>query len=182
MNKMVNIRLSIKLVRLLMLSGVMLLLSGCKIQYSFTGASIGPEVETVFVDFFNNRAKLVNPTLSQIFTESLKDKFANELGLTLTNGEGHLEFSGSITQYYTKPLAIQQSDDGMDFASQNRFTIGVKVKFVNNTNHEQDFDSSFSAFYDYDSTISFNDVETVAVEEITTQLLEDIFNKSVATW
>lgn len=159
-----------------------LLVTGCRIQYSFTGASIAPDVKTVYIDYFPNRARVVNPTLSNTFTEALKDKFVNETGLTLRNDQGDLEFSGEITGYDIRPLSIQQSNDGRDVASQNRLTVTVKVKFVNNKDHDQDFNSTFSAFFDWDSTKNLSDVEDQAVSDITEQLVDDIFNRSVANW
>jgi hypothetical protein len=159
-----------------------LLVTGCRIQYSFTGASIAPDVKTVYIDYFPNRARVVNPTLSNTFTEALKDKFVNETGLTLRNDQGDLEFSGEITGYDIRPLSIQQSSNGRDVASQNRLTVTVKVKFVNNKDHDQDFNSTFSAFFDWDSTKNLSDVEDQAVSEITAQLVDDIFNRSVANW
>lgn len=157
-------------------------LAGCKIGYSLSGASISPDVKSVFVDYFRNRSKVINPTLSQTFTEGMKDKFVNETGLSLNKDQGDLEFSGEITGYDIRPLAIQKSETGMDYASQNRLTITVKVIFVNNKDHDQDFNTTFSAYYDWDSTKALNEVESDAVLVITTQLIEDIFNKSVANW
>ncbi|WP_025862939.1 LptE family protein [Prolixibacter bellariivorans] len=159
-----------------------LLVTGCRINYSFTGASIAPDVKTVYIDYFPNRARVVNPTLSNTFTEALKDKFVNETGLTLRNDQGDLEFSGEITGYDIRPLSIQKSNDGRDVASQNRLTVTVKVKFVNNKDHDQDFNSTFSAFFDWDSTKNLSDVEDQAVSDITEQLVDDIFNRSVANW
>ena len=156
--------------------------SGCKINYTMSGASISPDVKTVFVDYFRNRAKVINPTLSQTFTEAMKDKFVNETGLTLNSDQGDLEFSGEITGYDVRPLAIQKTDTGMDYAAMNRLTITVKVIFVNNKDHDQDFNTTFSAYYDYNSTKTINEVETEAVQVINTQLIDDIFNKSVANW
>jgi hypothetical protein len=158
------------------------IVSACKIGYSFTGASISPSAKTVFIDFFTNRARVVNPMLSQIFTEAMKDKFVNETGLTMERDQGDLEFSGEITGYDVRPLSIQQSDQGRDFASMNRLTVTVKVVFTNNKDHEQDFNTSFSAYYDWESTRSLNEVESTAVEAIVEQLIDDIFNKSVANW
>jgi hypothetical protein len=157
-------------------------LNACKIGYSFTGASISPAVKTVFIDFFTNRARVVNPMLSQTFTEAMKDKFVNETGLSMESQQGDLEFSGEITGYEVRPLSIQQSEQGRDFASMNRLTVTVKVVFTNNKDHEQDFNTSFSAYYDWESTRSLNEVESSAVEVIVEQLVEDIFNKSVANW
>ena len=158
------------------------IVSACKIGYSFTGASISPEVKTVFIDFFTNRARVVNPMLSQTFTESMKDKFVNETGLSMEREQGDLEFSGEVTGYEVRPLSIQQSEQGRDFASMNRLTVTVKVVFTNNKDHEQDFNTSFSAYYDWESTRSLNEVENDAVDVIVEQLVEDIFNKSVANW
>lgn len=155
---------------------------GCKINYTFSGASISPDVKTVFVDYFRNRSRVINPTLSQTFTEAMKDKFVNETGLSLNTDQGDLEFSGEITGYDVRPLSIQKSDTGRDFASMNRLTVTVKVVFVNNKDHEQDFNTTFSAYFDWDSSKTINQVENDAVEVITIQLVEDIFNKSVANW
>ncbi len=161
---------------------ILLFTSGCKISYSLSGASISPEVKSVFVDYFRNRSRVINPTLSQSFTEGMKDKFVNETGLTLNTDQGDLEFSGEITGYDVRPLSVQKSDTGRDFASMNRLTITVKVIFVNNKDHDQDFNTTFSAYYDWDSSKTINQVENEAVQVITAQLIEDIFNKSVANW
>jgi len=161
---------------------ISVIVNACKIGYSFTGASISPEVKTVFIDFFANRARVVNPMLSQNFTEAMKDKFVNETGLSMEREQGDLEFSGEITGYEVRPLSIQQSEQGRDFASMNRLTVTVKVVFTNNKDHEQDFNTTFSAYYDWESTKSLNDVETDAVDVIVVQLVDDIFNKSVANW
>jgi hypothetical protein len=173
-------------IKLLAVCAVILTLSvilqACKIGYSFTGASISPAVKTVFIDFFTNRARVVNPTLSQTFTEAMKDKFVNETGLSMEREQGDLEFSGEITGYEVRPLSVQQSEQGRDFASMNRLTVTVKVVFTNNKEHEYDFNTSFSAYYDWESTRSLNDVESSAVEVIVEQLIDDIFNKSVANW
>lgn len=156
--------------------------NACNITYNFTGGSIPDDVKTVFIDFFTNRARVVNPTLSQTFTEAMKDKFVNETGLSMEREQGDLEFSGEITGYEVRPLSIQQSEQGRDFASMNRLTVTVKVVFTNNKDHEQDFNTSFSAYYDWESTRSLSEVESGAVEVIVEQLIDDIFNKSVANW
>lgn len=156
--------------------------AGCKITYSMSGASISPDVKTVFIDYFRNRSKVINPTLSQSFTEAMKDKFVNETGLSLNTEQGDLEFSGEITGYDVRPLSVQKSETGRDFASMNRLTITVKVIFVNNKNHDNDFNTSFSAYFDWDSSKQISQVENEAVQVITEQLVEDIFNKSVANW
>lgn len=174
--------LTFKRYHLLLMILLLFTAAGCKISYSLSGASISPEVKSVFIDYFRNRSKVINPTLSQTFTEAMKDKFVNETGLSLHTDQGDLEFSGEITGYDVRPLSVQKSESGMDFASMNRLTITVKVIFVNNKDHDQDFNTSFSAYFDWNSSKTINQVENEAVQAITTQLIDDIFNKSVANW
>ena len=50
------------------------IINGCKV-YSFTGASISSDIKTVSIKYFPNKASIVQPSLSQVFTEKLKDKF-----------------------------------------------------------------------------------------------------------
>jgi len=147
--------------------------------YSFTGASIPPQAETFSVDHFPNNAPEGQPTLSQVFTDALKDKFSNQTNLRLTNGEmGDLHFEGSITRYDVQPQAIGADDR----AAQNRLTITVSVTFINEYEPENDFDQSFSRYYDYDSRRSLAEVENEAMDIITEALVEDIFNSAVVNW
>jgi hypothetical protein len=155
-----------------------LLLYGCVSGgYSFTGASIG-EAETIRVHHFPNRASVVNPTLSNTFTEALKDKFVQQTDLNLTNSNADMEFEGEITSYRITPQAIQ----GNQTAALNRLTVSVKVKFINRTDESQNFETSFSAYSEYESSKSLSNVETDLIEEIVEKLTEDIFNKAVVNW
>jgi hypothetical protein len=152
--------------------------TACKIAYSFTGASIAPTVKTFSVNYFPNRAKLVNPNLSQTFTDGLQEKLIRQTSLSQITDNGDLEFSGQITEYDVRPMNIQQGD----IAAQNRLTVGLKVKYVNNKDHAQDWEKSFSAFADFDSNSSLSSVENDLVTEIVKQLTDDVFNASIANW
>lgn len=152
--------------------------TACKITYSFTGASIAPNVKTFMVDYFPNRARLVNPNLSQFFTEGLQEKLIKQTSLNQITDKADLEFSGQITEYDVKPMNISQGD----LAAQNRLTIGIKVKFTNNKEHEQDWEKTFSAYEDFDSNSSLNDVEDELVRLIIVKLTDDVFNASIANW
>ncbi|MCK4663853.1 MAG: LptE family protein [Bacteroidales bacterium] len=163
--------------RLFYLLFIVLILNSCKINYSFTGASVSPNVKTVSIQYFPNQAPLVHPLLSQVFTEAMKDKFVSRTSLELINGIGDLNFEGYISDYTNKPTSIQRES-----AAENRLTISIKVKFSNSINPEQDFETSFSAFEDYESSQNLSDVEDQLIEEIIDKIIEDIFNKSVANW
>lgn len=153
------------------------LLAGCGV-YSFTGASISPETKTISIDRFPNNAMTVEPTLSQKFTDALRDKFQNETNLVMLNKGGDLQIEGSITGYRTSPVAIQANET----AAMNRLTITVEVNFTNNIDDSQSFKSSFSRYQDYSSSQDLNTVKDGLIDEINEMLVQDIFNKAVVNW
>jgi hypothetical protein len=158
----------------------MIFLYSCKIGYSFTGASIAPDVKTVSIKTFQNVAPLAQPTLSQTFTESLKDIFLTQTNLSLVEKGGDLHFEGKITGYSVAPVAIQGNQ--VSTASLNRLTITVQVKFINTKDEKQNFEQSFSRFADFDASRNLASVENELTKDINSQLSQDIFNKAVTNW
>ena len=161
----------------LVLSLSALLLSGCGI-YSFSGTSIQPDVKTVTIDYFEYPALKVNPSLSNDLTESLKDKFRKMTRLEHVDMDGDLEIAGTVTGYDVRAMAVTANE----VAAQNRLTVTVKIVYTNRKYPEEDFEKSFSAYGDYDSTQSLDAVEATLCEEIVKQLCEDILNATVANW
>ena len=153
-------------------------LTGCKINYTFTGASVSPDAKTYSVDFFPNNSPLFQPILSQTFTEGLRDKIMSQSRLSLINSGGDLQFEGEITNYSSAPISVQSAE----MASVNRLTISVKVKFTNKIDPKQDFEQTFTQYEDYPATSSLSDMETELISKIVVKLTEDIFNKSLASW
>ena len=157
---------------------VLILADSCTIGYSFTGAPI--TAKTISIDFFPNKARLVQPSLSQTFTDGLRDKFVNQTKLDLIDGDADLQLEGEIVEYITNPVAIQ----GNETAALNRLTIVVNVRFTNNeVGKENDsFDQRFTSYEDYDASNSFSSVEEELILIITERLVTDIFNKAVVNW
>lgn len=146
--------------------------------YSFTGASIPPEAKTISIQQFPNNAPLVNPVLSQLLTDALRDKFSSQTNLSQIPVNGDLAFDGSITDYRTQPVAIT----GDETAALNRLTIAVRVTYTNRFDEKQNFETTFSRFEDYESTQSLSEVEEQLVSEIIEALVQDIFDRSVVNW
>lgn len=146
--------------------------------YSFTGASISPEVKSFSVNYFPNKSNSINPALSSVFTEMLKEHFTTQTNLKETEEIGDLSFNGEITTYTIKPIAIKANET----ARQNRFTIKIKVNFVNKFDEKLNFISTFSRYKDYPVEENFSSVEEIYMEEICKELVEDIFNKAVVNW
>lgn len=143
-----------------------------------SGASISDDVKTYSVDYFDNKSPLANANLSQAFTEALKDIFISQTNLNLIDKNGDLHFEGSIINYKVSPIAIQ----GNETAALNRLTITVKVKFTNTKDETQNFESTFSRFADFDSSVNLSSIEDQLIKDINDQLTQDIFNKSVSNW
>jgi hypothetical protein len=164
----------LKLFTMLFLAAI---ISGCGV-YSFTGASISPDVKTINIAVFQNRAPLVQPALSQQFTDKLKEKFISQTSLQLVDGDADLSLEGYVSDYRTSPVAIQ----GTETAALNRLTITIQVKFTNEKDAKMNFDAAFSRYADYDSQRNLNEVELTLMEEINRQLVDDIFNRAVSNW
>ena len=150
---------------------------GCGI-YSFSGASIPAEAKTVSVDYFPNQAQLVNPTLSNNFTEALRNAMTNQTPLDMVETGGDLSFEGEITDYNTMPVAITSGQT----AAMNRLTITVNVRFSNRFDESKDFESRFSRYEDYPSDQDLNSVQETLSATIIEALVEDIFNKALVNW
>lgn len=146
--------------------------------YSFTGAAIDPNVKTVSVAFFQNYAPIAQVTVSQEFTEELKDIFISQTNLTLVKEGGDLQFEGAITNYEAVPLAIQ----GNEQAAQTRLNITVNVKFTHRFDPTQNFERSFTQFEDFESSQTLAAIESQLIESINEKLTQDIFNASVGNW
>lgn len=153
-------------------------LTGCKVTYSLSGASIPANAKTVSIPYFPNNATLVSPTLSSTLTDELQTRFTNQTKLELVPENGDLAFEGEITSYTVQPVAVTSND----MAAMNRLTITVKVKFTNRIDPTFDFNRSFSAVQEYPSSNDLSSVEGTLIPELVTQLVDDIFNAAVSNW
>lgn len=147
--------------------------------YSFTGTNISPDVKTVQIDYFPNNAVLVEPSLSQTFTTQLQDLFLQQTNLDLVTSGGDLQFEGEITGYKINPMTATAQQT----AAQNRLTININVRFFNNKMEDDDFERSFSHYYDFpaNNQLVGSQLED-AFDEIIERIAQDIFNASVAKW
>ena len=167
----------LKLYLVVIFSG--LLLTGCGI-YSFTGGNVG-DAKTLQIDYFRNEASLIEPTLSQLFTQELQDLFTTQTNLTLVNANADLHFEGEIVGYEITPMSATGND--LQTAAQNRLTVTINVRFTNKLKEEDDFEKRFSFYSDFDATEQLvGSILDTALEEINDRITQDIFNASVAKW
>jgi hypothetical protein len=164
--------------RLISFAFLLIVISSCKVNYSFSGASVSPDVKTVSIQYFRNNASLAPPTISQSLTEALKDIFTSQTKLGMVSQGGDLNFDGEITGYATAPVAIQSND----LAALNRLTITVHVIFTNTKDEKQNFETSFSRYAEYKSTESLTAIQSTLIDQINKELVQDIFNKAMINW
>lgn len=155
-----------------------MLSQSCKPTVSLSGASIPVEAKTISVGFFTNNTTLGAPSLSQRFTEKLRDVVSQQTNLALIKQNADLQFEGYISDYNVAPVAVQSTDQ----ASLNRLTITVQVKYTNRFDASKNFDQAFTRFADFKSTENIASKEPELVTEIYRQLTEDIFNKAFNNW
>ena len=163
--------------KLLLCIAVALAAVSCGI-YSFTGTNIQPDVKTITIPLVEYKALRVNPSLSNQLTEALQDKFRKLTSLEQVDVDGDLELVCEVTDYDVKAVAVTAGE----VAAQNRLTVTVKIEFSNRKYPEDDVSQSFSAYEDFDSTLTLSEVEGTLCETIIEKIVEDIFNATVAQW
>ncbi|MCR5139940.1 MAG: hypothetical protein K6B45_07235 [Bacteroidaceae bacterium] len=163
----------------LLVAALALLLASCTIQYRFNGASINyNEVKSITIENFANRALFQWGPMESMFNLSLTDIYARQTKLKQVSRNGDLILKGEISSY--DQLNKSVSSDGYSAMMQLKMT--VKVTYENTTNHTEDFEKSFSATREFDATQQLNDVQEELVQQMINEIVEQIFNATVANW
>ncbi|MCH3995633.1 MAG: LPS assembly lipoprotein LptE [Prevotella sp.] len=154
-------------------------MAACSVSYKLNGASIDyTKTKTIQIDEFPIRSTYVWGPMGPMFNNELKDEFANHTRLQQVKRNGDMVISGEITNYSQRNKSV--SSEG--YSAQTELSITVNVRFTNNANHSQDFEKQFSASQTYDTTQSLNSVQEQLVEDIIKDLVNQIFNATVANW
>ncbi len=155
------------------------LMSGCKVSYSLTGASIDyNKTKTITIETFSNRAAYQWAPMAPMFNTTISDRYNNQTKLRQVRRDGDLLLSGEITSYDQTNKSI--SADG--YSSMVQLKMTVKVKFTNNKKHEDDFERSFSASREYDSSQQLSAVQEELVQQMIDDIVDQVFNATVAKW
>ena len=157
----------------------LLSLVGCTVSYKFTGASIDyTKVKTISMAQFQNRAPYQWAPMAAMLNDALNDAFVQKTKLQQVSRNGDLHLDGEVTAYDQFNKSI--SSDGYSSLVQLKMT--VNVRFSNNTNHDEDFERSFSATRDFDATQSLDSVQEDLVTQMIEEIVDAIFNAAVANW
>lgn len=157
----------------------MFFLPTCTVSYQFRGTSIDYEkVKTISIREFTNQAELVYSQLEYLFNEQMNNTYRRQTKLNFVPQNGDLHLEGEIIGYNIMSLGVRDNN----FAASTQLTITVRVRYTNNTNHDEDFEQTFSTSETFDSTQMLSDVEPEIVPKMVKDLVDMIFNATVANW
>jgi Lipopolysaccharide-assembly len=161
---------------LLILLSPLVLCAGCGV-YSFSGATI--EGKNINIHQLENRSVNVVPSLTATLTDQIRSRILSQTGLTpVTKDDADYDITGVITTYAVSVTGVQS----VQVASKNRLTISVQVTFKNRLNEKANFTQTFTRFSDFDASQLLESVEPTLINDISTQLSDDIFNKAFVNW
>ncbi len=164
-------------VKRLMTIGLLLMafFSSC---YSFKDVSIPPEVKTVNVHYIDNRARIVNPQLSQRLTDKLRQKVVNQTRLSQTNNDdAHYDVSGQITDYYVTTSGISNQQ-----AASNNLNVTVHLVFKNRLDDKKSFEADLTRNFPFSASLSLAQAESSLTDLVVTNMTDEIFNRIFSNW
>lgn len=157
-----------------------LLVGGCSVSYSLNGASIDySRIKTINIADFQNIAPIVYPPLAQKLSEDLRDRFQKQTRLSQTTRIGDLNIEGEIIGYDLTAEAVQADA----YAARTKLTMRVNVRYTNTVDEKESFDDrEFSSFVSFDSSQMFTNVQDQLIEDLTKDIINQIFNATVEDW
>ena len=169
-----------KRLKLILLACILVLLASCSFKgYKFNGASVDySKTKTIQIADFPIRSSYVWGPMGPLFNNRLKDQFADHTKLIQVKRNGDMKIEGEITQYTQRNKAV--TSEGT--SAQTELSMTVNVRFTNTKNHAEDFEKQFTATSSYETTRSLNSVQEELVMQMTKDLVDQIFNATVANW
>jgi hypothetical protein len=157
--------------------------SSCGV-YSFADVSIPDSIKTVRVNFFENRAQYVNPQLSPTLTDRVRQRIINQTKLTQTNSDNaHYDITATITQYSVSTSGIStNTTNNQRQTSMNNLNVGLTVTLRNQLSGGDPQEFQISRSFPFAASLSLQAAESRLLDEIVTNLTDDIFNRIFSNW
>lgn len=159
--------------------GLTLFPLSCQVTYKFNSSSIDYEkVKSISITSFPIRCAYVWAPMESMFYNKIIDAFSQKTKLQVLKRNGDLQLTGEIVEYSQTNKAV--AADG--YSAQTQLKMTVNVRFTNNTKHEEDFEQKFSSTTVYDSSQQLSAVQESLVDEMIADIVDQIFNATVANW
>lgn len=165
--------------RTVSLFALCLVLCACSISYKFNGSNIDYSlIRSISIEDFPNNAALVYAPLSNSLSEEIRDTYQRQTRLQIRRQGGDLELSGEIVGYDVTPMGVASDN----YSAETKLTIRVQVHFTNNIHPEESFDRTYTVYQTFDSSQTLNDVQEQLCQSMIKELVENIYNDTVAKW
>ncbi len=156
-----------------------IVLVACKVTYSPNGASIDyNKTKTIQINEFPIRSAYVWGPMGPLFNNKLKDKFADHTRLQQVKRNGDLKLEGEIVNYSQRNKSAAREG----YSKQTELVITVNVRCTNRADQKQSYEKQFTASQSFDTTSSLASVQEELVDQILTDIVDQIFNATVANW
>ena len=147
-------------------------------KYSTKDISIPAEIKTFRVNYFENKARYVNPQLSPQLTEKVKQKIIGQTRLRQTNSEdAHYDISGYVSDYNVTTTGIANQA-----ATTNRLSITFHLICKNTLDQTKNIETDVAYSLDFSGQKTLQDVEAASLDDILKNLTDAIFNKIFSNW
>ncbi|MEO5648371.1 MAG: LPS assembly lipoprotein LptE [Ginsengibacter sp.] len=164
-----------------LLGFLMVTLSFATCRYSTKDtAPIPPEIKTFRVNYFQNKARYVNPQLTPQLTEALKQKIIGQTRLRQVNDDdAHYDISGYLSDY-----SVTTSGVANQTAGTNRLNVTFHLIFKNTVDPDpkKSFEADLTSNYDFSANLSLQQAESQIGDKIVKNVNEAIFNRIFSNW
>lgn len=167
--------------RFLFFIALSVLLTGCwpsSVSFIDKGG-MNPDWKFFTMETLENKAYNTPLSYPATLTETIKDGVQNNTRLLLSANpkEAQIQIEGVINSYSITPVAIQNGDN----AAKNRLTVSASfVIYI--VEDEEEMKLTSTRFLDYDSNTDLGIVEGTLLEDVNTQIVQDVVNKLLSNW
>ncbi|MBS1735398.1 MAG: hypothetical protein JSS98_02215 [Bacteroidetes bacterium] len=148
-------------------------------KYSTKDVSpIPADIKTFRVNYFQNKARYVNPQVTPKLTEDLKQKIISQTRLRQVNDDdANYDISGYLSDY-----SVTTSGVANQAAGTNRLNVTFHLIFKNNVDPKQNFEADFTNNYDFNANKTLTQAESDLGDKVTKNIIEAIFTRIFSNW
>ena len=174
--KLKTINLSRHLALYFLVCALLLLTVSCGV-YTFKDISIPADIQSVKLDFFQNKARYINPQLAPKLNEKFQQKIVSQTRLKRsTSDEADYVISGSITEYFVSTAGVSNQQ-----VSTSNLNVGIHITLKNNKKPEtKEYD--ISKAFPFSGQKTLQEVENSIIDEIVRGITDEIFNRLFSEW
>jgi len=150
----------------------------CGCNYSFKGGSVPANLKTIAIPIIEDQSGYGDPTLRDLFTQKLVERFINDNSLQLTDrntADSMLE--GVVTDVKDTYEVLQ----GNEQVTMRRITVTVRMVFQDMKLRKKIWEKNYSNWGNYPSSGGLTQ-RNEGVQNAVEKLTEDILNDTVAGW